>query len=419
MVLIGMLLLPAAAGCGGSATSSGTLVVLLSARQPGQATGQISIHSSAGWKTLAQFSGEVPAAPRTVEAAAEDMPAGVYDGLALGAAHLEMRITVTGGRIATALIGVERGAPSTAELYSGQDAVNVGLRELAGRYAQIPHVDLRDQHDQPVDTSSWIGHVAVVGAFTTTSDQQPALMRLYRSVRPSLPARTQLGELTTNPSAETPAVLDGYAARNGVDWPLMTGEPASVGAVLGAMGAALGARPDFVIALTDQHGYVLRRFTAMPDPAQLLDAITHLGSDVSELSGASTEPRFKVAGWSGATIDAATFAGRPLVINFWAAWCAPCRTEMPLLDAAVRTHPGVAFLFVDERDDQSAARHFVGGLGLRSPVAADGDGSAGAAFGVQGLPTTVFIGAGGTIESTWAGQIDSATLDRHLAAIAP
>lgn len=416
---VGLVLLALGSGCGGSTAANGTIVVLLSARQPGHGEGQIRIHSSRGWSTLGEFSGDVPAAPRTLEAAAADVAPGSYDSLEIGGLAFAAQIDVASGKVATALVGIEQGRPAPSEIYSGQEAVNLGLRELAGRYALVPDVALRDQHDATVETGSWLGKVIVVSAFSTTSEQQPALLRLYRSVHSELPRGTYLAQVTTNPLSDQPSVLSDYASRNGVDWALLTGEPADVGAVLGAIGSALVAPATPSLAIVDRHGYVLRRFTTAPDAPQLVDAVTNLGSGVAEPSGASTEPQFKVSGWNGATVDAATFAGRPLVINFWASWCAPCRTEMPLLDAAAVTHPTVAFLFVDERDDAAAARRFLDGLGIHSPIASDADGSAGAAFGVQGLPTTVFIRPEGTIEATWVGQLDSGVLDRHLAALAP
>jgi thiol-disulfide isomerase/thioredoxin len=409
--------LQSAPACGGSAPA-GTLVVLLSSTQPGRASAELKVHSNAGWTSLGRFSGDVPAAPITVEAAAADVKPGTYDALEIGGQRIDVRITVASGRVATAMVGVEQGQPAAAEVYAGQQAVNLGLRELSGRYARLPQVSLRDQHDRAVDTGSWIGHVVVVSDFSSASAQQAKLLALYRALGTALPPGVELAEVSSDPQ-DTPSVLAGYSADNQVGWQLMTGEPADVASLLGAMGAAPGRGQDGVVAIVDGHGFVVRRFVSLPDSAQVLDAITNLESPLAEPAGASAEPQFKVTSWGGGTLGAASFAGRPLVLNFWASWCTPCRTEMPLLDAAARAHPGIAFVFVDERDDSAAARQFVASLRVRSPIASDADGSAGAAFGVAGLPTTVFIRPEGTIESTWIGQLDSAVLERHLAAISP
>jgi len=118
----------------------------------------------------------------------------------------------------------------------------------------------------------------------------------------------------------------------------------------------------------------------------------------------------------GGKVGLDDFSGKPLVLNFWATSCAPCRQELPLLQREV-SRAKVQLLLVDERDSESAARAFLGKLEVNSPVASDPDGAVGRLYGVSVLPVTVFIRADGTIEGKYLGQTDAAVLADHLAAL--
>jgi thiol-disulfide isomerase/thioredoxin len=111
------------------------------------------------------------------------------------------------------------------------------------------------------------------------------------------------------------------------------------------------------------------------------------------------------------------FSGRPVLINFWATYCVPCRVEMPLIEQAARQHPKLVVLLVDERDSTAAARTFVADLHVRSTVLLDVDGKVGDAYRVTGLPTTVFVRPDRTIEGRHIGQTNEQILRSHLAAI--
>jgi cytochrome oxidase Cu insertion factor (SCO1/SenC/PrrC family)/thiol-disulfide isomerase/thioredoxin len=115
-----------------------------------------------------------------------------------------------------------------------------------------------------------------------------------------------------------------------------------------------------------------------------------------------------------------TLRGHPLVVNEWAAWCPPCRQELPLLAAAASRYGArVAFLGLDVQDSRDAARRLLGKHPLSYPSYADPD--AALARGLArfaGVPTTVFIDASGRITYVHPGEYhDAATLaadiERH------
>ena len=115
------------------------------------------------------------------------------------------------------------------------------------------------------------------------------------------------------------------------------------------------------------------------------------------------------------TVALVDFRGRPVVLNFWASWCLPCRREMPLLAAADRRLGGaVSFVGVNYQDTTEEALALVDDTGVTYPSGVDSDGEVGRSYGLYGMPTTVFIAADGRIVGRYLGEMSTATLDRFL-----
>ncbi|NNC81370.1 MAG: TlpA family protein disulfide reductase [Acidimicrobiales bacterium] len=103
--------------------------------------------------------------------------------------------------------------------------------------------------------------------------------------------------------------------------------------------------------------------------------------------------------------------GRPVLVNIWASWCAPCRTEMPLLQSAADTYAGqVVILGVASNDDPDEAKAFLGELGLSYPNVFDTTGEIRVALGLTAYPTTYVFGADGTIRARVNGGISEQRL---------
>ena len=117
----------------------------------------------------------------------------------------------------------------------------------------------------------------------------------------------------------------------------------------------------------------------------------------------------------GARVSLADRAGGPALVNFWASWCVPCRAEMPILEAGfARFGNRVRFIGVDHQDSRTAAQAFVARSGVQYRSGFDPDGTAAAAYGIRGLPTTVLVSAGGLLVETVTGALTAIQLERLL-----
>jgi thiol-disulfide isomerase/thioredoxin len=115
-------------------------------------------------------------------------------------------------------------------------------------------------------------------------------------------------------------------------------------------------------------------------------------------------------------IDYARFADRPLVINFFASWCPACIGEMPEFERVHRQlGDRVAFLGVSQSDPRGASIQLARETGITYETAFDERGELFRAFGAFGMPTTVFVDAGGEIVDVWSGGLDASTLRQLVA----
>jgi cytochrome c biogenesis protein CcmG/thiol:disulfide interchange protein DsbE len=107
--------------------------------------------------------------------------------------------------------------------------------------------------------------------------------------------------------------------------------------------------------------------------------------------------------------------GRPVVLNFWASWCAPCRAETPLLvQAAQAVGRRVVFVGVNVEDAPGDARRFVEEYRVPYPVVRSSDERVIRAYNIIGLPTTVFIDREGRIQAEHVGGFTGPDGERAL-----
>lgn len=128
-------------------------------------------------------------------------------------------------------------------------------------------------------------------------------------------------------------------------------------------------------------------------------------------------PDFVVANLSdGHPIRLADMQGRPVVLNFWATWCVPCRHEHPILvDGAQRWGKEVAFLGVVYQDEKERIEDWLDRYGRTPyPTGVDTGGRAAIAYGVYGVPETYFVNRDGVIVWKQVGPLSPAVLEARI-----
>ena len=118
-------------------------------------------------------------------------------------------------------------------------------------------------------------------------------------------------------------------------------------------------------------------------------------------------PGFEMPLIKGGDFVMADHTGRPMIVNFWASWCPPCRDESPGFERTWRqySHTEVLFVGVDIQDTVEDGLAYVESFDLTYPNGTDLDGKITVDYGVIGLPVTFFIGTDGVVKGRWVGAL--------------
>jgi thiol-disulfide isomerase/thioredoxin len=120
------------------------------------------------------------------------------------------------------------------------------------------------------------------------------------------------------------------------------------------------------------------------------------------------------------TVSLDKYKGKGVYLNFFASWCVPCKAEVPSIAQLSKAFAkrGVVVIGVDELESPDAARGFVARFKLPYPIGLDDSGALGAAYGLIGMPLSVFIGRDGKIAMRRSGQLTEAQIRAGMDQIA-
>lgn len=162
---------------------------------------------------------------------------------------------------------------------------------------------------------------------------------------------------------------------------------------------------------------------------QTFDQAAQMQNNTNSTSGTDTAPSaqeqrtpapdFTVIDADGNEVSLSALRGKPVVLNFWASWCPPCKGEMPDFEQAYLTHgENIQFMMVNltdgERETTTSAKDYLSAQGYTMPAYFDVGGSAALTYRVYSIPSTYFINADGEIVSYALGALDAASLEQGI-----
>jgi cytochrome c biogenesis protein CcmG, thiol:disulfide interchange protein DsbE len=146
------------------------------------------------------------------------------------------------------------------------------------------------------------------------------------------------------------------------------------------------------------------------------------GGGTVEARTGQAAPQIKATALDGTPVDLASLRGRPVIVNFWASWCVPCRDEFPLFKeklAELGPTDGLAVVGVLFKDQPELAQTFLTDFGATWPTVNDQDGAAAKAYRVVAPPQTYFIDKDGVLRGIQIGQVQPEDFDTQYAKIKP
>lgn len=152
-------------------------------------------------------------------------------------------------------------------------------------------------------------------------------------------------------------------------------------------------------------------FTRVPDDA---DIAAQVAAHVNFRA-----PEFTLTALDGKPVSSSDLRGKVVLVNFWATWCPPCRSEMSDIQSAYQAHrDDLVVLAINEAEGNDAVKQFVDELHIALPILFDRDGAIGRRFQVLALPTSFLIDREGVIRAAHIGQMDRAYIETQIAELA-
>lgn len=162
-------------------------------------------------------------------------------------------------------------------------------------------------------------------------------------------------------------------------------------------------------------GFVLFMFVVSLGYQFLTSNFNNDNNDVDQNISGQVAKDFTVIDVDGKEVSLSDFKGKPVVVNFWASWCPPCKVEMPYFnDVYKELGDEVQFMMVNlvdgSRETVDTAKAFIKDNGYEFPVFFDTDQNAAIAYGIYSIPTSIFIDAEGKVVRSITGTMTKADL---------
>ena len=154
-------------------------------------------------------------------------------------------------------------------------------------------------------------------------------------------------------------------------------------------------------------------------PARLVDTPPGSSDATVGVHAGGLARDFEASNLEGMRVRLSELRGRPLVLNFWATWCTSCLAEMPVLEEQRLAHQadGLVIVAVNVGEGIGDARGFIEALELfEFAIAMDPELDIADAYGVRGLPHSVFLDRNGVIQAEYRGQLDEETMQQYVQA---
>lgn len=142
-------------------------------------------------------------------------------------------------------------------------------------------------------------------------------------------------------------------------------------------------------------------------------------SDTSSKDQYNDYYNFTVTDWEGNEVQLSDMKGKPVILNFWASWCPPCKAEMPDFEDAYKEHgEDIVFMMINltdgNRETVEKAKAHIGKEGYTFPVYFDTKSDVAYSFNVSSIPATYLIDENGNVVGHAAGMIDSNALAQAI-----
>ncbi len=162
--------------------------------------------------------------------------------------------------------------------------------------------------------------------------------------------------------------------------------------------------------------------TPQPAPAPTTTVPSPTPTVTEGIQVGNLAPNFKLPDLGGQIISLADLRGKPVLINFWATWCPPCKLEMPYLQQIydVWMVKGLVLLAIDIGESSSTVTEFMSANNLSLPVVLDIDKKVALTYGIAAIPTTFFIDRNGIIRQKVIGAFpNKEAIEAELSKILP